>query len=217
MTRQDSSETRGAGTNSAWWRLYLWMLRSEPADVTQAAEAYRPLLTVPAQDVCRWFALRVRSQCDFRVQELLDARGIETFVPTWSETVQWSDRVKTTVRPLFSGYVFARFAAHDDETFNASDAIRIAGVVQILPTSLNPISIPDAEIENLRLVLASRLPVTACPYVAGEQVTIESGALAGVSGVVIRTKGAARLVVRVTLLNAAVNVEIEADTVKRCT
>ena len=47
-------------------------------------------------------------------------------------------------------------------------------------------------------------------------VTIESGALAGVSGVVIRTKGAARLVVRVPMLMGAVNVELDAATVVKC-
>jgi transcriptional antiterminator RfaH len=191
------------------------MPRSESADVTQAAEARRPLLPAPAQEAFRWFALRVRSQYDFRVQELLDARGIPTFVPTWSEQVQWSDRVKLAVRPLFSGYVFARFAQLDFETFDASDAVRIPGVVQILPTSLNPISIPDAEIENLKLMLASRLPVSRCPYVTGDAVLITHGALAGVSGVVVRTKGVARLVVSVPMLMASVNVEIDADTVEK--
>lgn len=188
---------------------------SEPADVTQAAEACAPLLRVPAREDCRWFALRVRSQFDFRVEELLNARGIETFLPTWSEDVQWSDRVKTAVRPLFPGYVFAKFG-RDPETFDASDAIRIPGVIQILPTSINPISIPDAEIDSLRIVLASRLPVSRCPYVAGDTVTIESGALAGVSGIVVRTKGGSRLVVRVPMNLGAVNVEIDADMIAEC-
>ena len=63
--------------------------------------------------------------------------------------------------------------------------------------------------------VASQVPVAPCAYVAGETVLIESGPLAGVSGVVTRTKGAYRLVVRVPMLMSAVNVEIGADTVAK--
>jgi transcription antitermination factor NusG len=187
------------------------MLQSQPWNVTDAAEAHFP--DVSARSGLSWYALRVRSQHDFKVQVLLEVRGVEVFLPTWAETVQWSDRKNVTIRPLFAGYVFARFASCE-----AADIIRIPGVVQILPTSVDPIEISDAEIESLRLLLASRLPVAPCAYVAGETVTIESGPLAGVSGVVQRTKGHARLVVRVPILRSAVNVEIDAATVtKRCT
>lgn len=171
--------------------------------------------SVPARADCRWFALRVRSQCEFKVRDALQARGVDEFLPTWTETVRWSDRLNETVRPLFTGYVFARFGS-DPETFNASDAIRIPGVVQILPTSLRPISIPDSQIDSLRILLASRFPVAPCAYVAGEAVLITSGAFAGVRGVVLRTtKGATHLVVRIPMLNAAARVEVEASEISR--
>jgi transcriptional antiterminator NusG len=198
------------------------MLHSEPVGVTHEAGAY--LLAPPTGPLAgsHWFALRVRSQHDFLVRDRLEVQGIETFVPTWSEAVRWSDRTKTVDRPLFSGYVFARFSGDQ-----ASAVIRTGGVVQILPTSMDPIYISDAEIDNLKiyisdaeidnlkLMLASRLPLAPCAYVAGQSVTIESGALAGVSGVVVRTKGSARLVVRVPMIMGAVNVELDADTVTK--
>jgi transcription antitermination factor NusG len=177
--------------------------------VTDAAEACLSHDSVRS-GLSHWFALRVRSQFDFRVQEYLEGLGIEVFLPAFTETVTWSDRTKRVQLPLFSGYVFARFA-----NCEAPVVIRVPGVVQILPTSIDPIKISDAEISNLRLAIASQLPVTPCAYVAGETVTIESGPLSGVSGVVVRTKGSARLVVRIPLLKAAVNVELDADTVTR--
>lgn len=183
------------------------MLHREPSHVTHEAEA--SLLAFPSPFV-RWFAVRVRAQHDFLVRDRLQAQGIETFLPTWSERVRWSDREKTVDRPLFSGYVFARFAPD-----RGVDVVRTGGVVQILPTSLDPIYISDDEIDNLKLALSSQLPVAPCAYVAGEAVTIESGALAGVSGVVVRTKGQARLVVRVPAIMGAVNVELDADTVTK--
>jgi transcription antitermination factor NusG len=130
--------------------------------------------------------------------------------------MEWTDRSKVIIRPLFVGYTFVRFGC-DPETFDASDVVRIPGVVQILPTSLNPFPISDAEIESLKIVLASNLPLSRCPYVAGETVFITHGALAGVSGVVIRTKGHTRVVVSVPMLMASVNVEIAAADLEKQT
>lgn len=187
------------------------MLQREPVVVSQEAEAYPPAPPTGPHAILHWFALRVRSQFDFLVRDRLEGRGVETFLPTWSEPVRWSDREKVAIRPLFSGYVFARFVAGEQ----GPDVIRVAGVVQILPTSLDPIPVSDAEIENVRLLMASQLPLAPCAYVTGESVAIESGALAGVSGVVVRTKGSARLVVRVPMIAGAVNVELDAETVKK--
>lgn len=153
-----------------------------------------------------WWALRLRSNQEFRVEAFLTGHGIESFLPTWRERVRWTDREKTTVRPLFPGYIFVRC-----DRAQIIDALRVPGVVQILPTSIDPIEVSDADIANVRDVLASGLMASPCAYVAGETVTIESGPLAGVSGVVVRTKGATRLVVRVPMIGGAVNVEVGAD------
>lgn len=154
--------------------------------------------------------MRVRSNHESKVRRFVEARDVEAFLPTWSETVRWSDREKITVRPLFPGYVFA----HCDRA-ELLDLVRLPGVVNVLPSSMEPIEIPDSQITDLKTVVASALPVAPCAYVAGETVTVDSGPLAGVSGVVVRTKGSARLVVRVPMLAGAVNVELDAATVKK--
>lgn len=155
-----------------------------------------------------WYALRTRSRTEFKVSESLQGAGFEVFLPTYSETARWSDRVKTTVRPLFAGYVFSRF-----ERFSEASAILgTTGVIAIL--GHNEIdSISDDEVANLRLIAA--LPASPCPHVAqGDAVTITSGPLTGVSGVVVRTKGAYRLVVSVEMLGRSASVEIAAADVK---
>jgi transcription antitermination factor NusG len=155
-----------------------------------------------------WYALRLRSNTEFKVRAALQAYSIEVFLPTWSEDVRWSDRTRQTLRPLFPGYLFARMAEGPD----IFRAIVTRGVVQILPNSHNPLSVSDAEIENVRRVVASKLVATPCDFVAGELVMIDSGPLAGVSGVVTRTKGALRVVVSVEILRRAISVELDAAT-----
>lgn len=170
----------------------------------------RGVLPVPGTLSRHWYALRLMSRAEFTVDAALTGRGIESFLPGYEEAVRWSDRVKHIFRPLFPGYIFARL-----DRASLVDALKIAGVIQLLPTSLKPLPIEEHEIENVRRLLEAAPRATECDYAAGELVTIDSGPLAGVSGVVVKTKGSNRLVVRIELLMRAVSVELDVATVIR--
>lgn len=154
----------------------------------------------------RWYVLRCRSRTEFQVRDELRHEGIETFLPTWKETVKWSDRQTVTERPLFTGYIFARFAASDRAVF-------VRGVVEILSLDQKPVSVPDDVVEAIQLAVLSPRPVVCCPYVAGAPVTVSRGPFAGRTGVVIRVKGATTLYIPVELLGRSVPVEINAKDV----
>jgi transcription antitermination factor NusG len=176
-------------------------------DVTDAAEACpEPVFGYDSTGSRRWYAVWVRSNREFRVQDFLSAAGIGTFLPTWSETVQWSDRKTTINRPLFPGYVFARMSAEERH-----EALHMSGVIQFLPNSLEPQSLDASELESVRLVAQSNLEFKTCDFHSGERVTIEHGPLAGVSGVVVKTKGSTRVIVSVELLRRSISVECPAD------
>src|SRR5690348_1031085 len=59
--------------------------------------------------VLPWFAIAIKPQHERAVQEGLDQKGLETFLPLYWATRRWSDRVKRLQLPLFPGYVFCRF------------------------------------------------------------------------------------------------------------
>jgi transcription antitermination factor NusG len=187
----------------------------EHARVTDAAGA-RPRLPSGTRPLIRecgpqWFALRLRSNREFAVRAALEGLSIETFLPTWWETVEWSDRVKRVERLFFPGYVFARMA--DGPEFYR--ALTVRGVVQMLPNSYNPAPIADIEIDAVKRVVVSKLHAVACEYSAGDAVVIDSGPLAGIAGVVVRTRGSVHVVVSIELLRRSVRVEIDADTLLR--
>lgn len=152
----------------------------------------------------RWYAVWVISNAEFVVEDALRGYGIESFLPTWTEVTQWSDRKKTIQRPLFPGYLFARC---DDGP--RREILRIAGVIEVLPSNLSPAPVDPADIENIRRVLASGYPATPCPFVTGDAVAIENGPLAGVKGIVQRSKNGTRVVVKIEMLRRAVSVEID--------
>ena len=173
------------------------------AHVTDRAEAHLP----------HWYAVRVRANREKAVSRDLLLAGIPEFLPLYTTESKWSDRTKTIERPLFPGYLFARATPRQFDRVTAT-----RGVVQILSSSLQPTPIPDEEINAVRRLMDSpAMKLQPCDYTVGELVTVESGALAGQSGIVTRTKGTTRLVVNVVMLGRAVSVELDSDTVTRGT
>jgi transcription antitermination factor NusG len=172
--------------------------------VTQVAECCSPDQPITAG---HWYAARVRSQQERKVQGALIAAGIDEFLPIYREEVRWSDRTKVVERALFPGYIFCRLA-------DPLPVLRISGVVQILGSNLTPLAIPDREIANVRAVCASLAKAAPCAYVVGQPVVIASGPLAGIEGVIKRVKGALRLIVAIELLGRGMSVEIDAGDVE---
>lgn len=152
----------------------------------------------PPQTAARsWFAVRCKSQHESIVSGRLTTKGIETWNPTFTEQSQWTDRKKTLTKSFFPGYLFVR------QSERAADIVHTPGVIQILPASLDPVEIPDAEIQALKQALASRLPSSLRAYVAGDRAVVGSGPLAGFEGIVLRTRGSSVLL---NILEHAVSV-----------
>lgn len=156
-----------------------------------------------------WFALRLRSRFEFAVRDALRAEQIEEFLPTRDETTRWTDRIATTTRPLFPGYIFVRFGSA-----YTVQLLKIRGVVQILSIDLQPVPIPDDAIANLRRAVEHPAPLSLCPHVAGDSVTVARGPFAGVTGVISRVQGATTLTIPVAILGRAVSVQIDAADVE---
>jgi transcriptional antiterminator RfaH len=163
--------------------------------------------------VPEWYALRVRTNREKAVQTALQAHGIREFLPVYTENVRWSDRTKLIERPLLPGYIFTELF---DGDANALPVLDIPGVVHLLPSNLAPSAVPADQIELLRRLIGSMLPLRPSAYVVGELVTIQSGALEGTTGVIVRVKDALRLVVSVEMFKRAVSIELDAESVKSC-
>jgi transcription antitermination factor NusG len=157
----------------------------------------------------KWYALVVRSNRAFQVRDKLQELGIDEFLPTFTEQIRWSDRIKSTERQLFPGYLFAKL--NGDSSF----VLNLPGVIQLLPSNLKPTSIDDAEIESLRIVTASQLPAVRVPYTPGTRVSVISGPLAGACGIVEKSSGAVRVILGIEMLGRAVSVMVDAEDLEK--
>ena len=157
-----------------------------------------------------WRALTVRSRHEKLVAQGLRGRGLEEFLPLHASQRTWSDRKKVIDMPLFPGYVFCRFADVD-----RLRVVSTAGVTSVVGFGGTDALVEEHEIEGVRRMLASGLPVEPWPYVqAGHIVEIHAGPLTGMRGEVVREKGLWRLIVNVNLLRRSVATEISREMVK---
>jgi transcription antitermination factor NusG len=162
----------------------------------------------PDADRRQWFALTVKHQHERRVEGVLCASGVDTFLPLYRERRQWSDRVKDLDAPLFAGYLFGRFAWNDRARIaNTPGVARIVGFAGL------PAPVTEQEIEGVRAALASKLPLGPWPYLlkAGGRVRIERGPLRGIEGTLLREGSCLRLVLGVELLQRSLAVEVDPE------
>ena len=154
-----------------------------------------------------WYAVHTRARHEKRVQQELDSLAdVTTFLPLLKETHQWSDRKKQVDIPLFSCYVFIR-VVYSPEVRHA--VLRHRGVVDFVGTGGHALPIPDTEIDSIRQLLASGMPLAPHPYLGeGQRVRIRGGALNNIEGVVI-TNESRKLIVSVDMISRSVAVRLE--------
>ena len=157
-----------------------------------------------------WFALHLRSNHEQVAGIHLRERGYEQFAPSYKVERRWSDRTKLMDQYLFPGYIFCRFNPND-----RLPILTVPGVIDVVGFGKSPQQIPDVEIERVRRMVESGLPVTPYPYIeVGQAVLIERGPLSGVEGILVEVKGKARLVVSVNLLRRSVSVEVDRHSIR---
>ncbi|MBV8435930.1 MAG: UpxY family transcription antiterminator [Silvibacterium sp.] len=158
-----------------------------------------------AQDLRPWFALTVKPQHEFTVQQGLAAKGLEAYAPAYWTARRWSDRVKKLQQALFPGYVFCHFSAT-----SRTPVLRTPGVRSIVSFGAEPAPIPAAQLASIQQMLASNYPVEPWPFLqVGQLVRIGEGSLTGLEGILVHCRNANRVVVSIELLQRSVAVEVD--------
>src|SRR5262249_27337114 len=89
------------------------------------------------------------------------------------------------------------------------------GVKRILGFGRTPAAVNESEVNAIQHIMEAQANAEPYPYLsAGDMVEIESGALQGLTGIIVRVKGADRIVVSVSLLMRSVAVEIDQNSVR---
>jgi transcription antitermination factor NusG len=167
-----------------------------------------------AVDGGQWFVLWTHSHSERLVHDQLAAKGFDSFLPTMKVWSRRNGAKSAIAAPMFPGYVFLH---HPIDKPSYVEIAKTRGLVRVLGERWDRLAaVPDDEIDAIRRVVSSDVPVFPHPYLReGDSVRITSGPLAGVEGLLVSTKPQKGLfVVSVELLQRSVAVEVDCTHVR---
>src|SRR5579863_2829473 len=153
-----------------------------------------------------WWAVYTRHQHEKTVAGNLSKNGVESFLPTYQVVRQWKDRKKHLSLPLFPCYLLVRATSEQ-----RAQVLSAPGVYCIVSIAGHPAVIPATQVEAIQRAIGGSLSVEPHPFLhCGDWVRIKSGPLANVEGILLRKKGAYRLILSCELLQKSLAVEVDA-------
>jgi transcription antitermination factor NusG len=154
-----------------------------------------------------WYGLHTQARHEKIVVQRLEERGVTTFLPLVTEVHRWSDRKKSVQTPLFSCYVFAKFAPNRSERLRV---LRVDGVFGLVGDRGEGAPIPEQQIDAVRSLVDGQLPWSSHPFLKiGQRVRIRSGALDGMEGILVSRNGDRSLVISVDAIQRSLAVRVE--------
>ena len=159
----------------------------------------------------RWFAAYTKSRHEKVVEERLEQKGIETYLPIIVKKNQWKDRVKEVEIPLIKSYIFVYVKPKE-----LLYVLQTNGVVNIVRIGEKYTCVPDYQIEALRKALEERLTLTPEKYYSkGEKVRVLTGPLQGRIGSIKEFSGTTKLILSIDAINFAFSTPIDPQNIEK--
>jgi len=153
----------------------------------------------------KWYPVYTNPRAEKKAFTLLTQKGIECYLPLYRQQKQWSDRKKWVDEPLIKSYVFVRISASQ-----VSEVLMTNGVCRFLYFSSKIASMPDKQIEQLKLLLATEaeLEISEHQFTKGEMVKIVAGPLQGLIGELVDFQTQKRLLLKIDHVGQSVLINI---------
>ncbi|MCE5302701.1 MAG: hypothetical protein LLF97_06270 [Planctomycetaceae bacterium] len=151
----------------------------------------------------QWLAIYTKARQEKSLARELWRYRIPFYLPLVRKTNISQGRRRTSMSPLFAGYLF--LFGTEEERIRALTTNRISRILLV--------ENPDEllfDLRQLHQLIASNAPLTVESRLApGQKVRVRSGAFAGLEGAVLKRRGETRLLVRVNFLQKGASVEID--------
>jgi transcription termination/antitermination protein NusG len=158
----------------------------------------------------RWYAVYTRSRHEKSVAHVLERKQVETFVPTFGTIRRWKNGDHHVELPLFPGYTFVHIPI-----VNRLHVLQVPGVVRLVGLNGIPTPLEDEEVESLRRAVSAGMKAAPHPYLTvGRHVRITAGPLVGREGILVRRRGAARVVLSIDLIRCSVIADLDAHSIE---
>lgn len=162
--------------------------------------------------VNKWYPVYTNPRAEKKAYEALVSKGINVYLPLHRQLKQWSDRRKWVEEPLLKSYLFVNIAEQEQ-----AEVLMTKGIARFLYFSGKPAVMPDKQIHELKLLMASpyELEVTEEDLQPGEKIIIRAGALKGMTGEVVSRRSQKQLVLRLESIGYSIIVNVAASLIER--
>ncbi|QXV67091.1 UpxY family transcription antiterminator [Mucilaginibacter achroorhodeus] len=160
----------------------------------------------------KWYPVYTNPRAEKKAFAALIAKGIEAYLPLQRKLKQWSDRKKWVEEPLITSYLFVRIPANSQ-----AEVLMTKGIARFVYFSGKVATMPDNQIEELKLLMASSLEmeVTEEDLQPGEKITIKGGPLKGITGEIVAHRSQKQLLVRLESMGQSILVNAPAALINR--
>lgn len=151
----------------------------------------------------KWYPIYTRSRAEKKTLAELERKNIKTYLPLKKAEKQWSDRKKIVEEPLLKSYLFVYISAKE-----YAEVLMTYGFTRFIYFSGKIASIPDKQLEDLRLLLANSTDLELIEYniSLGEKVLIKAGPFKGIIAELVSLKSKKSLVLRLEQIGYAINI-----------
>ena len=162
--------------------------------------------------VNKWYPVYTNPRAEKKAYEALMSKGINVYLPLHRQLKQWSDRRKWVEEPFLKSYLFVNIAEQEQ-----AEVLMTKGIARFLYFSGKPAVMPDKQIHELKLLLASpyELEVTEEDLQPGEKIIIRAGALKGMTGEVVSRRSQKQLILRLESIGYSIIVNVAASLIER--
>ena len=170
------------------------------------------LVSKKETDSYKWYPVYTHPRAEKKAHAALLDKGIISYLPLQRQLRQWSDRKKWIEAPLLKSYLFVKITEREQ-----TEVLMTRGVTRFIYFSNKITSMPEKQIEDLKLLMASPydLEITEEELEPGERIIIKAGPLKGLQGEVIAYRSQKNLILRLNNLGCSIIVNVAASLIER--
>ena len=164
------------------------------------------------EDVKNWYVIQTRPRNEKKVNEQIERKEIETFLPLIQTVRYWSDRKKKLMVPLFPGYVFVNTGKGE----RVRAISNTYGALRYVMYQKRPAIITDEEIRNIKISLQApeKIKIEDTKIMEGDLVEITGGIFKGLTGYISEVRGNYKLIVNIIELNSSFSIQLSYSEIK---
>ncbi len=131
----------------------------------------------------KWYAIYTKPRWEKKVDKLLQAKDIETYLPLNKIKKKYTDRYKVVEEPLLKSYLFVKTTIKENYEVRLTD-----GVINFVYTEKKPAVVSEKDIITLKKFLKeySNVFVKDIDFEIGQHIEVGTGLLMGRKGKITR-------------------------------